>query len=217
MYGQGDGGLGYGGGFNSGYGSSYRPQGYKAYDTSVASSSMHAQSNANAAAAPGKKSIEQLLSEYLAELQKPINVNDPYIKQYLMASQNRAADRARLSGIEGGLSNLNTEHAHANALGQLEMQRKGMYPAALQMGINRDQYNQGRYMEDMLRQYQAQVGQAQGIGGLLGGIGGGALGFAVGGPAGMTAGAGMGAQIGGGLGGMTAGPPPSAYGYRGGY
>jgi hypothetical protein len=93
------------------------------------------------AAAKRQADMDRLYAEYMAEMQKPIDENDPVYAGMLQTARNHADSRARLQGIEGGLSNANTTQAGLNAHAQLETQRRQLLAQALPNYVG---YGQGR-------------------------------------------------------------------------
>lgn len=170
------------------------------------------------------------LQAFYAEMSKPLDMKDPTVMRIQADVQGRSAMAANQRGIQGGLSNLNTEKALADsALGQ-QGARQQLGMQALGLGLNdtaglerlRQQGSQfdRNFGEDQYRynvglSQQTHAGQqqfGQGVGSLIGG--------AIGLPFGL---AGPGAQLGGGIGGLSGGTwsppqrnPYSSGGYRGG-
>lgn len=169
------------------------------------------------------KFITEQYQRYIAQLSKPLDMNDPYVKSVMQGAHNIGDRQAHLRGIEGGISTTHALDRTAQAGMQLEAQRMDRLGQALGIGGSYGQ-NQQRFREDQnrfdigiaredgMRAYEAGRAQHEGVFGLLGGIGGAIVGGSVGGPAGIAPGWSAGSNIGSGIGGMTYGGPPSGYG-----
>lgn len=172
-------------------------------------------------------------SEFAQKMLGPLDFNDPETKMYMDQANANANNDARLRGVEGGLSTMNTQDSFQKASLGLQQQRYQMGLNALQGAGNYGQglagqnlqeagFNEGRFQADRnyeLQRFQTNAAQSEGLGQTLGSIAGGAVG-ALGflspvpglGAATMSAGASIGAGIGGGLGSRGAAPR-----YRGSY
>jgi hypothetical protein len=178
----------------------------------------------------GNDSISAQLQAFIDEINRPLDLNDPYTQQILNAANNSASNNARLRGIDGPLSVANSQQAVAGAAAGLDMQRRGMGLQALeglsgrnlglgQLGLGYANLHEGGRQFDANMQYQmgqdqynSQLGTGQAWGGAIG-TGLGALGF-LGGPVLGGALMGVGGSLGAGIGGMLSGArPPSMPSY----
>ncbi len=185
---------------------------------------------------PGKgpQSFEDYLRQYLEELNKGVDFNDPRVKYALGQSQQMAADQAKRRGITGPMAVGQAQNAYTQAqaglMGQNGQQRLNALQTGLQYDINNQRLqldrNQANYdiaqsgYQNQLDEWTRNHNNNAGLGGAIGGLLGGAAGLGVGllgGPA--TAGfipqlMSGGAGIGGGIGsfaGSGRGPPPPRY------
>jgi hypothetical protein len=154
----------------------------------------------------------RLIEEYLAELSKPLDMNDPAVKMVLDQMRADTAQNAANAGIFGGYSNNMAEQAYAKGYNQLDLQRKGLRGSALGMftgaAQNQRDFEHGQSM-DLWKFEQANSPGAK-IGGAIGGVGGAILGAFSGDIAG---GAQAGFQVGSGVGQMFNSTPPPRRGY----
>lgn len=157
-----------------------------------------------------------MLQAFFAEMNKPLDLNDPLVQNILTGARTSAMSDAASRGIHGGYSTAMGERAYIDAAAQQQMQRKQLGLQALGMGLPGSiQQAENQYGADM-NSYLKQQRGAQGIGGLIGGGLGALGGFALGGPAGAAGGFQLGSNIGAGIGGQFGGggPPPSYGGRR---
>lgn len=147
------------------------------------------------------------INKFLAELEAPLNFEDPKVKAILQSAQSATALDAQNRGIQGGLALSGQQAAYIGASAQLQGQRD-----ALRARVAADRAGYMQRGEEMdyqhwLDQQQKNQGPLQAVGSILGGAGGLGLGIGAsllsGGVAtplipGLVAG---GSQIGAGLGG----------------
>lgn len=185
-----------------------------------------AQQEADAKAAR-EAEARQGVDDFVKWANRPMDqmLQDPDVQRMVGSAQNTVRTSDRLAGVEGGLSNANSERAFMDAAMAIENQRKQMGLQAMNTQFN-DIHQVNRLAEDarqfdvrghneaLRNQHAAQTQQYQ----TIGAVAGTALGFApaLAGPAGMamlpyTVPAG--ASIGGGVGGSFA-PAPPAYNPR---
>lgn len=187
---------------------------------------------AAAEAARGQAWRDQLQAFY-AEMAKPLDMNDPTVKRIQADVQGRSAMAANQRGIQGGLSNLNTEKALADSALGMQAQRQQLGVQALGLGLSDTQglerlRQQGSQFDQQFAEdkYRYDTGLSQqtfnGRSDLFR-TGGSIIGGAIGAPFGL---AGPGAAIGSGVGGLASGSwspaprpmnPYGSGGYRGGY
>lgn len=171
-------------------------------------------SNTNPTEVPETESEKalRLIEEYLAELSKPLDPNDPAVKMALDQMRADTMQNAGNAGIFGGYSNNMAEQAYSKGYNQLDLQRKGLRGQALGMysgaAQNQRDFNYARDM-DLWKFEQANSPGAK-IGGAIGGIGGAFLGAASGD---IFGGAQAGYQTGTGIGQMFSATPPPRRGF----
>ena len=166
--------------------------------------------------------IRAQLDHFAQWANRPVDqlVKDPDVQRLMQSAQTTTANNDRLRGIEGGLSNANTEKAAMDSALAIENQRKQMYlqaAGAQLQDVNEvdDRREQARqfdvtgYNNSLQKQYDQKHGLYQTIGAVGGGLVGAGIGAVAGGPMGAAAGAGVGSSIGGGLVGSFAGPAPT--------
>lgn len=170
-----------------------------------------------------------LLQQFADEMNKPLDLNDPMVRNILEGARTGTMTGLQGQGVFGGYSNNQAEKSYIGAASGLQQQRRQLGLSALQSGAGasqdllktrygmaRDQYG------DMMQNYQygkdQNEGWGAGIGGAIGGVLGGIGGFATGGPAGAVggfqAGSAAGSSFGRGIGGMHQ-PPPPTFSYKG--
>jgi len=158
---------------------------------------------------------QKKIDDFFDELNKPLDMNDPYVKNILMNARQTTLTSANNAGIFGPYSQNLAEQSFIKGSADLQDAKQGRALQALGMGTsqfnNQRDFNydvaKDKYTNEMdLWKYNQ--GKNQGLGGLIGGgigaLGGGLLG----GPGGATAGW----QVGSGVGGMFGGgnsPPPT--------
>jgi hypothetical protein len=170
-----------------------------------------------------------LLQQFADEMNSPLDMNDPMVSNILQGARTSTMASLQDRGIQGGYSQNQAERSYIGAAAGLQQQRRQLGLQALNVGqgasseLLKQRYNMSRDSHnDLLKNYQWQDEQNQGLGSLigggLGGLLGGAGGFFLGGPAGAAAGAQTGFQagssIGRGIGGMNQ-PPPPTFSYKG--
>ncbi len=174
-------------------------------------------------------SVRARIDAMLKELEKPITLDDAYAQAQMNNSRASVERAMRDRGIQGGLSNLNTQKAITDTGTMLSEGRKqfntNQIGSLSQLLLSDDasrrnaeaQMNQ---MKEMQRQFNVKIdlgqqaerraqelAQRQGIFGLGGAVLGGTVGGLAGGPQGILPGAQAGTQFGGAFGSLTA---PSA-------
>lgn len=178
----------------------------------------------------GQGSFEDWLKEYIMELNKGVDFNDPRVKTLLGQSQQMALDQAKKRGINGPMAVGTGQRAYTQAAAGLMGQQGQQKLQALQMGLQNTQANarlgldQSKFQYDIDQDaYQRQLDQwalgqnnnagfGAGLGGVLGGAAGLAASFIPGlqpfAPGLIAGGAKLGSGIGGALGGGSTPPPP---------
>lgn len=179
--------------------------------------------------APGPEDWLAMLHQFYEEMNRPLDLEDPLVKNILTGARTSTLSSMQGQGVYGGYSQGAAEKSYIGTAAGLQQQRQQMGAQALQSGVGASQdlakmrYGQARdSYQDMLANYSRQNEQNQGlgatIGGGIGGVVGGVGGFFLGGPAGAVAGAkggfDAGSSIGRGIGGMGQ-PPPPQFSYRG--
>jgi hypothetical protein len=154
---------------------------------------------------PGKDDVMAKIRAFADALTKPLDINDPEYKAIITQAENRASDRARLQGIQGPISNANTQQMGMTAGMGFNEQRKQMGLSALgllneadmgrqQLGLQQKQFEaqqlaarrgQDLGMEAMYREQQAAPWRTLGnvvgtVGSAVGGIVTGGMGLAAG-------------------------------------
>ena len=164
----------------------------------------------------------------LAELEKPLDMNDPLVQNILTGARTATLSDLAGRGIHGGYSEANAQQAYINAASQLQGQKRDAYLRAL--GAAGDYEQRGKAARLEQDRYLSENDPSRGIGALVGGglgtLAGGLGGFFLGGgpaspltsiPAafqGASIGSGFGSQVGSGIGGMFA-PRPRMRGWSG--
>lgn len=179
-------------------------------------------------AQPGPEDWLAMLHAFADEMNAPLNLEDPLVKNILEGARTQTLASAQGQGVYGGYSQNQAERSYIGAASGLQQQRRQMGAQALQAGVGASQdlaklrYGQARdSYQDMLANYNRENENNQGwgatIGGALGGLAGGAASFIPGlqafAPALISGGASIGSSIGRGFGGMA--PPPPAFKYTG--
>jgi hypothetical protein len=164
-----------------------------------------------------KAELDLKIKAFSDELIKPLDKTDPTAIRIMEMASGDAATKARLAGVEGGLSVANSEQAANNALFGYDMQRKQLGLSALQTESGHQLNQRQQESDQMWGEYMAKRDQAnqnhmnsgniwRTVGGVGGAIVGGLAGLP-GGAAGVAAGASAGWGVGSGLaGGMQGGP-----------
>lgn len=196
---------------------------YKTFNQKWTSSAPTAADPAMQAEAMRGGNLAGALDQFAQEMLKPLDMNDPTVKRIFADVQGRSQMNANLRGVQGGLSNMATEKAIADAGLAHQFGRQQLGAQALTNGLS-DARGQERFREDQYRYdtglsqqvHQGKVAQGQASGALTGGLIG-SLGY-LGGPALGAATMTAGTQLGGGMGGMSAGQwqPPQRGGLSGG-
>ncbi len=170
---------------------------------------------------------ERLMREFAQYMMSPVDPNDPYVQSVTRMASAAAAQDAQHRGLTGGYATGNVARAATSALTGVQLQRQQIGQQALaqsaglslqQQQLAQQQYN-NQYqaqLAQMQQGYQAGLGNAQSVGGVLGGVVGGVAGGIAtaytGNPMFLQAGLGAGSQIGAGIGGASyGGPPPLSY------
>lgn len=160
------------------------------------------------------------LMAFFDEMNKPLDMNDPYVKNILDNARQSTLSSINSQGVYGGYSQGQAEKSYINSAAQLQQQRQQMGLSALGMGGNQSlgladfRYGQGRdAYQDQLNQWKYQRDQGGGLGGMIGGGLGAIAGGLLGGPGGAMAGWQGGQGIGSWLGGNASPPPPTYKGY----
>lgn len=169
------------------------------------------------------------IREFADNLLKPLDENDPEVRQIMTNASNATEKQARLQGVQGPMSIANTEDAMQKTLVGYNADRSQRGFQALQYK-HAAQLGEGQMLDAARKaDWERQAGMAKsqadksplplalGIGGAaVGGV----AGFFAGGPAGAAAGAGAGFGMGSGAGKILSQPnipPPPPSRYRGSY
>jgi hypothetical protein len=176
------------------------------------------------------KSFEDWLREYMDELNKGVNWNDPQVKALLGQAQGAASEDAKRRGIQGPMAVGNAQQAYVGAQAQLRAQNEQQRLNAIHLGLGndqdkaqlqlqRDRFNYGidqdnyqRKLDQWTLDNNNSAGTGQAIGSVIGGLAGTAASFIPGlqpfAPALIGGGATLGGTIGRGFGGSNSPPPP---------
>lgn len=155
---------------------------------------------------PPDSPAEALIKAFIEEMNKPLDLNDPYVAQIVNNTASATGSAAYNRGIGGPMAVANTQKYVADAQTGLGMQRKELAARGLGLLSNHEMNeDQLRFNYDKMR-FDAQnrdegQGWGQIIGGGLGTIAGGVIGSIVPG-VGTAAGMSVGGALGGGIGGM---------------
>lgn len=142
-------------------------------------------------------------------MNKPIDPNDPVVKNVMNIAASQQGGAAEQAGLGGPATANASQNAAIGASTNLAMERKQLGLQALgmgtQAGLAQSQFQYGQYLNAL----NAQNAKNAGVMGTIGTIGGGVIGGYFGGPQGAAAGA----QLGGGIGrGFAAGGQQVPYG-----
>ena len=166
------------------------------------------------------------LDDFAREMMRPVNLNDPYVRQIVNNVSATLSNRNANSGIGGGMADAAVAKGVGEAALNIQSQRQALGASVMgnrlvdqrQLNMYKDQAARMALDEDYqnkLAQWESQRGFGQQLGGVLGAIGGGIGGFFLGGgPTGALVGATAGYGFGSGLGGSMSGGPPAKSVYK---
>jgi hypothetical protein len=166
------------------------------------------------------------LQAFIDNLQKPLDMNDPYVQRLVTIASNSASNQARMRGINGPLSVAGVQQAVSDSLAGYDFNRQQLLAQGLATGISadefdrrlaleKDQYATNRADAYNLNNYQNGQKTDAGWGSVIGGGLGLAAGLLIPGaqpfiPSLVAGGAGLGGLVGGSFAGSA--PQPTSYG-----